>query len=522
MIYRFDQFEIDSERYEVRRDGAVIKVEPQVFAILELLAANQGRLVSKEDLNERIWGGRVVSEGVVNSRIRSARQALGDSGQAQRMIETVRGRGFRLSKSLDVAVVYPDHQPAPVPEPSAGVEETMDSAPSIAILPFQLLGGEGRHAMMADALAHEAIVALSRLPWLTVIARGSSFKFRGPDVDLQAAGKVLGARYFLTGALTIESPRTLVTAELWRADNLELLWAERYEGKLDDLLTLPRTIAQQIATSLDIRIPVLEASRAAHIPTENLDSWTAYHRGLWHMYRFNAHDNEIATQMFQRAISGDPNFARAYAGLSFTHFQNVFVGFTKDLETDQRLTLEYADKGMELGPFDPFTNLNKGRAHMLAGDLQAAGSWLDRCVELNPNYAFAIYNRGWLKTMWGLGAEGEASQELALRLSPIEPLRYAMLASRGLSHVVRRNFAKAAEWAEQGTHAPNAHVHISMIAAVTNDLAGNPSAAGQWADNVRGKSPKYRQTDFFRAFPFQDSATRDEISGAIRRLGFPI
>ena len=217
MIYRFEEFELDTDRFELRRGGVAQKVEPQVFALLELLVANNERMISKDELNLRIWGGRVVSEAVVNSRIRSARRAVGDDGKAQRLIKTVHNRGFRfVGEPTAEPVVRADYfaagdsatkqMPSPATDPP-----NAPGRPSIAVLPFQMLAADPRYGMLADAVAHEVIVELSRLHWLFVIARGSSFRFRGPDVDLAAASEVLGARYLLTGSVAIDGPCSLVT-----------------------------------------------------------------------------------------------------------------------------------------------------------------------------------------------------------------------------------------------------------------------------------------------------------------------
>lgn len=520
MIYRFDDIEVDTDRFELRQGGTVRKVEPQVFALLELLVSNAGRLVTKDELNLRIWGGRVVSDAVVNSRIRSARNAIGDDGKAQRLIQTVHKRGFRfVGEAVAECTVA---APAPVLPSGAAAppaEQTgSGDGPSIAVLPFQLFSADGRHEMLADAVAHEIIVELSRLHWLFVIARGSSFRFRGPDVDLQAAREILGVRYFLTGSVAIDGGRSAVTAELSQAEDGRVLWADRIEGAIDDLLEMRRTVAAHIVTALDLRIPMLEASRAARLPTANLDSWSAYHRGLWHMYRFNAHDNEIAAHMFGRAISTDPDFARAYAGLSFTHFQKAFIGFGKDAAAERRLAREHAEQSMALDPLDPFANLTMGRAHMLAGDIDGGLSWFDRCIELNPNYAFAVYNRALADAVAGSGGSSERGAMKAMALSPIDPMRYAMLSTRALSHIVREDYAAASEWAQKGAEAPNAHVHIRVIAAVAHELAGNRDAAERWATEIRQGDRGFTRDTFFAAFPFRDDATRARFEAAMGRL----
>lgn len=523
MIYRFDDIEIDTDRFELRQGGAVRKVEPQVFALLELLVSNAGRLVTKDELNLRIWGGRVVSEAVVNSRIRSARQAIDDDGKAQRLIRTVHKQGFRFLgeasvEDTAVAAALVSVTPLPGAPPVTKMSGT-ENRPSIAVLPLQLFSADPRYEMLADAVAHEIIVELSRLHWLFVIARGSSFRFRGPDVDLQAASGILGVRYFLTGSVAIEGGRSVVTVELSHAADSRVLWADRFEGPVDNLLELRLTIAARIVTALELRIPMAEATEAAKLPTANLDSWSAYHRGLWHMYRFNAHDNEIAAHLFGRAIGADPDFARAYAGLSFTHFQNAFVGYTADTETERWRARQYADKSMELDPLDPFANLTMGRAHMLVGDIEGGRTWFERCVELNPNYAFAIYNRALADAVTGQGSDSEQGAVKALALSPIDPLRYAMLTTRALSHIVREDYATASEWAQKGAEAPNAHLHIRVIAAVAHDLAGNKAAADRWADQIRRRDAEYRRETFFDAFPFRGDKIRAAVGGALDRLG---
>lgn len=525
MIYRFDNFELDTDRFELREGGVVRPVEPQVFALIELLVSNHDRMVSKDELNLRIWGGRVVSEAVVSSRIRSARRAIGDDGKAQRLIRTVHNRGFRFVgepvQETQIVVDRPLEQALSGAQSAALQPKQPEEAgrPSIAVLPFQMLGGDPRYEPLADAVSHDVIIELSRLHWLLVIARGSSFRFRGADVDLRSAADVLGVRYLLTGSVMVLDGRSIVMAELLQADDGRVLWGDRFEGALDDLLGLRLTIAARIVSALEMRIPVNEASKAAALPTGSLDAWSAYHRGLWHMYRFNAHDNEIAARMFDRAISVDGGFARAHAGLSFTHFQNAFVGYSSDPQNDRRLARHHAERSLELDPYDPFANLTMGRADMLSGDLDRSATWFDRSVELSPNFAFAIYNRALVDAISGHGAQSERNAVQAITLSPLDPLRYAMLATRALSYLVREEYEAAAMWAEQGANAPNAHVLILAIAAMSHELAGHRKEAEHWASKVLQSRSVYSRENFFRSFPFRDEATLASAKAALKRLG---
>ncbi len=528
MIYRFEEFELDTDRFELRRNGEACPIEPQVFALIELLVSNHERMVSKDEINLTVWGGRVVSEAVVSSRIRSARKVLDDDGRAQRLIRTVHNRGFRFvgepvaerGITVDRSVVTVGGPADPSGPGSGGL--AMDGAagrPSIAVLPFQMLGEDPRYATLADAVAHDVIIELSRLHWLFVIARGSSFRFRGADVDMASAAELLGVRYLLTGSVMIHDGRSIVTAELVQAEDGRVVWGDRLEGSTDDLLGMRLTIASRIVAALEMRIPVNEAARAAALPTESLDAWSAYHRGLWHMYRFNAHDNGIAARMFDRAVSVDPSFARAHAGLSFTHFQNAFVGYSSDAKKDRDLARRYAERSLELDPFDPFANLTMGRADMLSGDLERSLTWFDRSIELSPNFAFAIYNRGLVEAITGAGAESEANAMKAISLSPLDPLHYAMLSTRALSHLVRGDYETASLWAERGANAPNAHVQIFAIAALALELAGKRQAAENWAARVRGPASRYTRETFFSSFPFRDTETRAAADRAFDRLG---
>ena len=514
MIYAFDEFELDTDQLELRRAGVGRKIEPQVFAILELLIANYDRVVLKDEINQTVWGGRIVSEAAVASRIRSARKALNDDGKAQRLIKTVHNRGFRFVGRPVISGAYSVISKDDPIAPTAG-----QGRPSIAVLPLHLMSDNLRYGSLADAISHEIIADLSRLRWLHVIARGSSFRFREPDVDMSTVGQVLGVGYVLTGSLAIFGKRSRVTVELSKTVDGHVVWADSFEQALDELLSLKLTIVPHIASSVETQIQLNETERVSRLPTENLNAWAAYHRGLWHMFRFNRHDNEVAARMFDRAITADTRFARAHAGLSFTHFQNTFVGYEKNAEKQNRLARKHAETGLELDPHDPFINLMMGRTEMLQNDWESAIPWFNRSTELSPNYALAIYNLGWAEAIRGNGAASERQVTQAISLSPIDPLHYAMLSVRALSHIARGDYETAAHWAERGAKQPTAHVHIWVIACLAHELAGDREKAAFWAAKVRESNPDFKQTQFFQSFPFREETMLASAQTALHRLG---
>jgi TolB-like protein len=373
--------------------------------------------------------------------------------------------------------------------------------------------------VLADALPHDIISELSRLRWLFVIARGSSFRFRDTDPDIGRVGAVLGVRYCLTGTVEAIGAKLVVSVELADTRDCGIVWSERYEAGADGIHDLRSRIVASLVAALEIRIPHHEAQAAKTRAPEQLDAWSNYHLGLQHMYRFNRKDNETAIAMFGRAAAQEPDFARAYGGLSFAHFQKAFLSYNPDFPAEAAAARRFAERAVEIDEHDPFANFALGRSLWLSGELETSLSWLDRAIALSPNYAQGIYSRAWTETLLGRGADGQGHVDQAIALSPIDPLHYAMLATRALSHLVRGEDAEAASWADSAARAPGAHVLIAVIAAACHAADGNLDKARPWVANVRRRSPSFTQADFFRSFPFGDLQAKARIAAGLTRLG---
>jgi TolB-like protein/Tfp pilus assembly protein PilF len=517
MLYRFGPFELDTAKVELRSGGEVCSVEPQVFALLALLVDNRERLVSKDEIIEKVWDGRVVSEAAVASRIKSARKVLGDDGKTQQFIKTIHRQGFRFVADAKVSQAGVADQRA---IKSAVPAADSASRPSIAVLPFRPIGKAGLYAAIADALPHELIIELSRLRWLFVTARGSSFRLRGSDADIGEIGRLLDVRYCLSGTVEIAAASLAVTVELIDTRDSGVVWAEHFAGSIDDVHQIRADIRSQILAALEIQIPLHEAALARLTVTDNLDAWSSYHLGLQHMYRFNRKDNAAATALFEQAISRDPHFARAHAGLSFVHFQTAFMRHSDDLAGEIALARRFALRGLELDPLDPFVNFTMGRTFWLEGDLESSLAWLERATSISPNYAQGIYARAWTESLAGRGLDGRRHVDLAMRLSPLDPLYYAMLATRAFTHMVMGEDAEAAAWAERAARSPGAHVLIALIAVAAHALGGDDIRAASWAANVHSRNPTLTRSDFFRSFPMMSEATKARVSNALARFRF--
>ena len=387
--------------------------------------------------------------------------------------------------------------------------------PTIAVLPLQVYSSDVNHRFLGDAVAQEVIVDLCRLRSMFVIARGSSFQYRSTGVDLGEASRVLGAEYLVNGSIATHGDSAVVSVELSRMPTHNTIWTERFECPLGDIIQLRCAISGQIAVNVESRIHAHEADAALRLPTESLDAWSAYHRGLWHMYRFTPESNKLAREMFDIAVKADPRFARAHAGLSSTHWQDAFSGYVDDVARSGQLARRSSEESMELDALDPFVNLTMGRLHWLEGDLDSAGGWLDRTLELSPNYAFARYNRAIVDAALIRGEESEENAVRALANSPIDPFCGAFHGARALSYIIRGDYEQAVVFADEGARQPNSHVGVLAVTVIANHLAGRFEKARACGQKIRKISSDYTADDFVRAFQFQDEQISQLMKNAL-------
>ena len=516
MAWIFGDFRLDPERFELSCGAELVRLEPQVLALLCLLVRHHDRMVTKDEIVEKIWNGQSVSDASISSRIRSARQAVGDDGHHQTTIRTVHGRGFRfVAEVVETAPAQAAKATAP-PETNS----PLTGRPSIAILPFRPLAMTPELAILADAIPSEIIQALSRLRWLAVIARGSSFRFRKPDPDLELIATALGARYVLSGIIEANVSRLAVTLELSDASTNEVIWGDRINAPLDAIDDLRSRVVAHLVTALDVYIPLNEARSSQMAALETLDAWANYHLGLQHLYRFTTNDNQRAKGLFERAVMLDPHFARAHAGLSFTSFLEAFLHLGPHLKEATRAARHHAERGLELDSLDPFANFTMGRSHWLTDDLDTAAEWLARATTLNPNYAQGFYSSAMTSMLTGNLAATEVGLDTALQLSPLDPLLYGMHGVRSQMFIQSGDYAAAARWGDRAAGTPGAHYLIAMIAMVANGLAGRHDTAARWRQTVRQRKPDASAAHYFASFPTRDIVSRSLIADELCRHGF--
>jgi DNA-binding SARP family transcriptional activator len=389
---------------------------------------------------------------------------------------------------------------------------------SIAVMPFVDRSSDvDRKGGAADALAYDVITRLAKLRSMFVIAAGTTFALRDRAIGPEEAGRILNVNYVVGGSLRRAGRKLVISADLVETRTARIVWAETFSEKQDDALLVLDEIGNRIVASVAHEIEMVERNRAILKPPSSLDAWEAHHRGLWHMYRFNKLDNERARQFFAQAVELDPTFARAYAGLSFAHFQNAFLGWKKAAPEIER-AFDTAGKSLMVDDRDPAAHWAMGRALWLRGKQDQSIAELERAVDLSPNFATAHYTLAFVHAQSGDPSAAIAFSDHSRLLSPFDPLLFAMLASRSLALLRLGQYDEAAEWAIKAAARPNAHQHIMAIAGFALALADRVPEANEYTKKIRDRVPGYSMADFFGAFRYSPDAI-DVFERGNRKLG---
>jgi len=386
---------------------------------------------------------------------------------------------------------------------------------SIAVMPFNDMSALAIPGGTADALVYDIITRLSKLRTLRVIAQGTMFALRERQHSPGEIAAALDVDYVVNGTFERIATRLIVRLELTEARTNMIVWADSLDRNAAETLSLLEEIGTRVVASIEREVETLERNRAILKPPSSLDAWEAHHRGLWHMFRFTKTDNDQARHFFERAISLDPTFARAYAGLSFTHFQSAFQHWA-DRDAETELAYRAANQGLMADDRDPAAHLAIGRAHFLRKQHDQAVAELQQAVDLSPSFAIAHYSLAFVQCQSGDPLSALAAAEQSQSLSPFDPMLFGILASRAIALVRLGRFDEAADWAARAAARPNAHVHIMAIAALCLAIAGRLDEGRAHVAALNQRYPGYRMADFFIAFhlapadqaPFRDGARR--------------
>ncbi|MBV8925095.1 MAG: transcriptional regulator [Bradyrhizobium sp.] len=372
--------------------------------------------------------------------------------------------------------------------------------PSLAVMPFHPLpdrrDGPGE---AADGLTHDIITRLAKLRSFFVIAEGSVFALGSRRIGPEDAGRRLNVEYVVTGSVRRRPGRLSVSVELIETATARILWSEDFDRKQDDVFSVIDDVGDRIVASIASEIEAVERNRAVLKPPDSLDAWQAYHRGLWHMYRFTHTENEAARWFFEMAVGLDPTFARAHAGLSFTHWQTAFQQW-EDRESHASRALETAGRALTVDEHDPTAHWAMGRALWLTGRHDEAIGELRQTVDLSPNFALGHYALAFVQAQSGDPLAAIEAADHSRLLSPFDPLLFAMLASKAMAHARLDQYDEAAAWSAKAAMQPNAHILIVATAAFCHVLAGRIGKAYAYAEAIRRARPRFSVDEYLTAF----------------------
>jgi TolB-like protein len=351
-----------------------------------------------------VWGGRIVSESTLTSHINAVRKAIGDTGKEQRLIRTVSRRGLRFVGKIEeqqlpasISVTAPD-----IAGEKLSPVLALPDSPSIAVLPFRNLNGNVEQDYFADGIVEDIITALSRIRWLFVIAHNSSFTYKGRTVDEKQVGRELGVRYVVEGSVRQSEKRIRITGQLVEAATGTHLWAERFEGMLDDIFELQDQIATSIVGAIASQLERAEIERARRKPTGSLSAYDTYLRAMPHLHRGTREAINEALPLFYKAMQLDPEFASAHAMAAWCHFWRKINGWMTDRPQEIAEGVRLARLAVELGKDDAVALTRGGHALAhLAGELDGGIALIDKALVLNPNLAAAWFLGGFLRTVRG-------------------------------------------------------------------------------------------------------------------------
>ena len=422
-----------------------------------------------------------------------------------------------LQLSGEHAARFKHAAPPPAPDPLAEAP-ALPERPSVAVLGFEDIGEPG---VLSVGLTADLISRLSRLGGLFVIARASSTRFSPAARTFRETGEQLGVRYLVHGTVQQHQGRIRLYVELVEASQSRQVWSEVYERPRDDLFALQDELAGAVVSAIEPEIERAEYERASLKTPGSLDAWENYHMALWHSFRFTAQDTDRASAYLQRALELDPGFSRAHAAMSLAHFSRAFLNASDDIDRDIAGALASAERSVGLDGRDAMAHWSLGRAQFLCQQHDLALDSLDRALQANPNYAQGHYARGFVGFHAGEDEHILRELDMAQRLSPFDPLMFAMTSSRAMTLAMRGEYKEAARRAVSATLQPNAHFHIFAIAAVCLELAGQSEQARLQLAKALQRHPGYSRDVFFRSFPHKLEARRKLMDDALRRVGLP-
>src|SRR5882757_1262855 len=519
--FLFSNHVLDVGLRELRRAGEAVPVEPQVFDLLIYLVEQRERVVSKDDLIEHIWAGRIVSESTLTSRINAARKAVGDTGKDQGVIRTIARKGFRFVGEVRVQQAADAAEPRDTlsrpPEPAGASLPALDR-PAIAVLPFANMSGERDQEYFSEGISEDIITALSKLRWFYVIARNSSFAYKGKPVHLKQIGEELGVGYVIEGSVRKEGDQVRITAQLNDVSTGGHIWAERYDRSIADVFAVQDEITQAVVAAIEPQIYAAENFRAQRKAPDNLDAWDLVMRALSHYWRVTRQDNLVAQAFLEKAVSFDPHYGQALGLLAASHIFSAHMGWEEvaaALAVAERAALAAIHADSE----DPWAHYALGSVYLFTRRFEDSLAEFELALRLHPSFAPARGIYGVVLAYCGRWQEGERAAREALRLSPRDPFTAIYYGVAAYSRFVGRDYEEAIRLSREALRQRADFVGAHRVLTAAAAMAGQPELAAAALQELRRAQPGVSLAWIGSEMPFKCEVERVHYVEAFRRAG---
>jgi TolB-like protein/Tfp pilus assembly protein PilF len=521
MILGFGDCELDIERRELRRAKSPVHVEPQVFDLLVYLVENRDRVVSKDDLIAAVWDGRIVSDSTLTSRINAARKAIGDSGVHQKLIRTIPRKGLRFVGTVREQSEGVEPAQAGSPQAAEAREPPglpLPDRPAIAVLPFTNMTGDPEQEYFSDGISEDIITALSKLRWFFVIARNSSFIYKGKAVHMKQVAEELGVGYVVEGSVRKGGDRVRITAQLNNVATGSHLWAERYERGLADVFAVQDEITEAIVAAIEPQLYAAENFRAKRKAPDSLDAWDLVMRALSHYWRVTRQDNVVAQALLEKATAIDPSYGQAHGVLATSHTFSAHMGW-EDVATATPVAERAALAAILADSEDPWAHHALGCVYLFTRRFDDSLAELELALRLNPNFSLAQGYYGLALSYCGRWEEANAAARRALRLSPRDPFSAVYYGIAAYAQFSGRNYDEAMRLSREGIRQRSDFVGAHRVLTAAAGIAGQTDIARVALQELRRAQPNISLAWIASQMPIKLKADREHYLEGFRRAG---
>jgi TolB-like protein len=541
--FLFADHALDTDRRELHRGSEAVAVEPQVFDLLVYLLQNCDRVVTKDDLIASVWGGRIVSDSTMTSRITAARKAVGDSGRDQKLIRTIARKGLRFVGAVQTQHdgAEPVHAggspPDNIREPSRQTLSqqalshralshqalphqalSLPDRPGIAVLPFVNMSGDPEQDYFSDGISEDIITALSKLRWFFVIARNSSFIYKGRAVHMKQVAEELGVGYVLEGGVRRSGDRVRITAQLNDVATGSHLWAERYDRDLADVFAVQDEITEAIVAAIEPQLYAAENFRARRKPPDSMDAWDLVMRALSHYWRVTRQDNLVAQALLEKAKAIDPGYGQALGVLAASHSFCAHMGWA-DIATAIPIAERAALAAIRADSEDPWAHHALGCVYLFARRFEDSLAELELALRLNPSFSLAQGYYGLTLAFCGRWEEADVAARRALRLSPRDPFSAIYCGIAAFAQFIGRNYDEAMRHSREAIRQRGDFVGAHRVFTSAAAMAGQDGVARLALQELRRAQPNISLAWIASELPIQRDSDREHCLEALRRAG---